>query len=281
MDIYKLSPHIRHAKKHIGSFKTKRQVSVCYDARLFYFENVSGYITADTIKYNISNKCAVYLPPLTRYTFKLVRSKDSEISVFDFDLVTDYSNIRSSLGTATVTDFDRSKVNSYELPSGFSSPIVICSSKLSSFLDDCVSSFCSKSDAYLDRSSAYLKLALLELVDSTEVVYSELCKRITDYVAYHLSDPQMTNESIAAELNYHPYYINRIVKRELGVSLRTYIIAARIDSAKKLLLTSDANISEISMLSGFSSTSYFAKIFREREGVTPREYRSINRYIQL
>jgi AraC-like DNA-binding protein len=35
------------------------------------------------------------------------------------------------------------------------------------------------------------------------------------------------------------------------------------------------------MLSGFASTSYFAKIFREREGVPPSEYRSINRYIQL
>ena len=48
---------------------------------------------------------------------------------------------------------------------------------------------------------------------------------------------------------------------------------ARVDEAKKLLL-SNHKIYEIAEMTGFMNTSYFIRIFRRLEGITPGEYRN-------
>ena len=50
-----LNPHIRHARRHRAIFTVNREMSICYDARLFYFENAEGTISLNGEKYNISN----------------------------------------------------------------------------------------------------------------------------------------------------------------------------------------------------------------------------------
>jgi two-component system response regulator YesN len=49
----------------------------------------------------------------------------------------------------------------------------------------------------------------------------------------------------------------------------------RTENAKKLLAITEKSITEISFECGFSSTSYFIKIFRELTGMTPKIYRSL------
>lgn len=49
----------------------------------------------------------------------------------------------------------------------------------------------------------------------------------------------------------------------------------RIENAKKLLAITEKSITEISFECGFSTTSYFIKIFRELTGMTPKVYRSL------
>ena len=281
MELYKLTPHIRHARRHIAKIFTRREVTICYDARLFYFEKVEGFITANGAKYNVSNKTALYLPPLTRYTFNLKFSQNSEITVFNFDLTDKYSHIRQSFGTPTVTEFDPSLAPIYPVPSEFSSPLSIKSKKIAPLISSSLESFTRAGGVYLDRASAYLKLVLLELIDSTELSYSKLCTSVMEYVSLHYNDPQMTNASVAEAMNYHPYYINRVVKSELGRPLRAYIIDYRLERAKELLLSLDDNVSEIALKSGFSSSSYFVKLFKEKESVTPLEYRKKNASLQL
>ena len=155
------------------------------------------------------------------------------------------------------------------------------SKKLSPLITSALESFVRGSGEYLDRASAYLKLVLLEFVDSTELSYSKICSAVMEYVSIHFSDPQMTNSSVAEAMNYHPYYINRIVKGELGKSLRSYIIDYRLERARELLLSNDCNVAEIAIKSGFCSSSYFVKLFKEKESVTPLEYRKRNASLQL
>ena len=281
MEPYKLTPHIRHARRHISRIATRREITVCYDARLFYFERVEGFITANGAKYNISNKTAVYLPPLTKYTFNLKFSDNSEIVVFNFDLVDKYSHIKHSLGTPTATEFDPALVPEYPIMREFSSPMAIKAKKLSHLVSAAHESYSRSDGEYLDRASAYLKLVLLELIDSTERSYSNLCNAVMEFISLHYHEPQMSNAYIAEAMNYHPYYINRVIKSELGRPLRSYIIDYRLERAKELLLSNDGNISEIALKSGFSSSAYFVKMFKEKERMTPLEYRKKNSSLQL
>ena len=66
MDISNLNPFIRYAVTHKDIRINNVLPSICYDCRLFYFDNVTGTITANK-KYTVENKTAVFLPPESEY----------------------------------------------------------------------------------------------------------------------------------------------------------------------------------------------------------------------
>ena len=273
MTLLKINPHIRYARRHNGAFRVRRNISVCYDARFFYFKNAKGSITVNGQKHEIKNKTAIYLPPESRYSFNLKFDENIEVCILDFDLTAEHEHIKKSFGTASVSDFDPTKVPKYEIPTEFSCPIIKETSNLSHLIYGTIEKFEGQGMYSREQASAILKLVLLEFIDSSSMVHSPLCEKIPRYVEDNYQDPSLTNEMISESLNYHPYYVNRVFKREMGESLRSYIINYRIRAAKELLSSSDLSISEVAYRSGFSSSSYFVKMFREHVGVTPREYK--------
>ena len=88
---------------------------------------------------------------------------------------------------------------------------------------------------------------------------------------------RITLEDICKKEYLSKYYLCHTFKRRMGVSIFEYILSRRLDLAKQLLAGSDMPVSEISERCGFSGFSYFSKIFRETEGVTPRQYRLDNK----
>ena len=64
-----------------------------------------------------------------------------------------------------------------------------------------------------------------------------------------------------------------MLKKRLGVKFTDYLARLRITHAKKLLLTTALSIKEITKQVGYYSESHFIKVFLEREGCTPAEFR--------
>lgn len=273
MDLYEINPHVRYAVKHVSNFKARRELSICYDARVFYFENINGSVTVNGEKYTITDRTAIYLPPLSRYIFNIKSKEKSVVYVVNFDLTTEYSHLKFSLGTAVVSNFDPEISPKYSLPEEFSLPIVRILPALSDAIADFLEVYLKESLFCFERLSGMLKLMLIEFIDKENVLHSPLCESVIRFVEKNFADSALTNESIAEKLNYHPYYVNRVVKRELGIPLRSYVINYRLSVAKELLLSNDYNISEIAFRTGFSTSAYFVKIFKERNGITPKEYR--------
>lgn len=50
-----------------------------------------------------------------------------------------------------------------------------------------------------------------------------------------------------------------------------------MEKAKNLLINTDKKIAEIAGLTGYNTIQYFSEIFKERTGVTPREFREVNK----
>jgi AraC-like DNA-binding protein len=63
-----------------------------------------------------------------------------------------------------------------------------------------------------------------------------------------------------------------LYKTVLGVSPVEDLVEARLARAQDLLLNSDMSVSEVAAQTGFSSSSYFSRIFRRRVGLTPTDY---------
>jgi len=80
-------------------------------------------------------------------------------------------------------------------------------------------------------------------------------------------------DDVARHVHMSPCYLSRIFSREVGVPFKKYMVKAKLAHARKLLLSTAKSISEIATEVGYQDTSYFCKIFRQDEGLSPNEYR--------
>ena len=283
MDLSKLNPHIRYARLHHTHLENRRELSVCYDCRLFFVENADGYVIANEVEYKISNGTAIYFPPRTRYRFRFSNSENFKIVIMDFDLVSDYSHLKSSLGTATEKSFLEEKVLRYSMPALLSEPIVKTLPQIRTSLIQCTENFLHKQSFYRENASALLKLCLLELIrrNAAQSSYSLLCENVLNYIYENYASQELTNTAIAERFNYHPYHLNHIIKEGTGKSLHKHVAEIRLNVAKNYLLTTSYSIEQISWKCGFSSTSYFIKCFRDGTGMSPKKYRQIHFHGEL
>ena len=83
-------------------------------------------------------------------------------------------------------------------------------------------------------------------------------------------------EEIAAFCLISSKQLSRIFKATEGVSLFEYIRKEKLESAKKLLLTTKLLECEIASRLGFSSVQYFSKFFSKYAGISPFEFRKNN-----
>ena len=63
----------------------------------------------------------------------------------------------------------------------------------------------------------------------------------------------------------------------VGKAPAEYVIQYRLAQASKMLSETDLSIAEVGRAAGFQSPSYFGKIFRDRQGVSPGKYRKLHR----
>ncbi len=88
---------------------------------------------------------------------------------------------------------------------------------------------------------------------------------------------ELTLTSAAEVLGLNPSYLSRVLKEKTGRTFMDFITEARIESSREMLLNTDLKVEEISDKIGYSNANYFIKIFRRHNGVTPGEYRKLNR----
>lgn len=103
-------------------------------------------------------------------------------------------------------------------------------------------------------------------------------KSILDYIYSHTTQIE-TVDDVANEFFISKYHLMHLFKKYVGVSIMEYITNTKIMLACKYLLSSDKSIHEISVLCGFSSCSYFCKLFKKRMHLTPSDYRNKKKLI--
>ena len=82
-----------------------------------------------------------------------------------------------------------------------------------------------------------------------------------------------TVENFAKEAGLNINKLQEGFKKLYGSTVNNYVQKKRLDTAYSLLTKSDLSISEIVTAIGLSSKSYFSKIFKEKHGISPSEFR--------
>ena len=85
---------------------------------------------------------------------------------------------------------------------------------------------------------------------------------------------KLTLDQVAAEIHYHPVYINSVLKQATGKTFLQMLIEYRLQKAMELLENSSLKGYEICEKVGYWNQSYFTQTFREFTGMTPGEYRA-------
>ena len=96
---------------------------------------------------------------------------------------------------------------------------------------------------------------------------------LTKYQLLDQRHGRITNKELSEILNYNGSYLGRIVKKYTGQSLFDYSMGFAMEYAAKQLASSEKSIAEIAAELNFSNRSHFYKLFRERYGMSPMQYK--------
>ena len=99
--------------------------------------------------------------------------------------------------------------------------------------------------------------------------------QIMQYIEENYRDP-LSLDSIASHFAISKYCLSHTFKKHVNQPLMDYIIDYRITVSKNLLITTSLTVTEIALLSGFSSTNNYILQFKKRTNSTPLVFRQRN-----
>jgi AraC-like DNA-binding protein len=89
-----------------------------------------------------------------------------------------------------------------------------------------------------------------------------------------LSNEQFGVDDICKKIGISRVQLYRKVKALLGYNINDYIITVRLKKATHLLAKEELTIAEFAYQVGFSSQAYFARLFKNKLGATPSDFRA-------
>jgi AraC-like DNA-binding protein len=89
---------------------------------------------------------------------------------------------------------------------------------------------------------------------------------------------RLTLERVARATGYSVPTLTRTFKRVTGTSFLGYVVARRLEHARRLLRATDLTVERVAACSGFGSVQHFLRTFRRHDSCSPAEYRASERF---
>lgn len=100
---------------------------------------------------------------------------------------------------------------------------------------------------------------------------NELVNNILDYIDTNL-DNEINIDTLSNVFNYDKFYIMKLFKRELGISIITYINFIKVLNSLNYYMYNES-ILKIALCNGFNSLEYYSEVFKSFLGVSPIIYK--------
>ncbi len=133
------------------------------------------------------------------------------------------------------------------------------------------------------RSSNQLTMGLLffHLINHIEKMetggkayHQEFEVAVLNYVETHYKDGSLSE--LSELMGYNLYWLSHEIKKRTGKTYKELVQTKRMNQAAYMLTNSRVSVSEIIQMVGYDNSSYFHRKFKERFGVSPKEYREMH-----
>lgn len=132
------------------------------------------------------------------------------------------------------------------------------------------------------QTAAQEKKLVLTIEEESESKTSVLDKKLFDKLERVLDEemlylnPDITRDQLIKQIHIPKNTFGQLIQTYTGTNFKTYINNKRLDYSLILLKDSQNHtIESVAVDSGFNNARSFYRIFRERYGMTPSEYRDI------
>ncbi len=110
------------------------------------------------------------------------------------------------------------------------------------------------------------------LADHTKADRSPGIQALLDYIDEHYAD-SLSLGALAEHFYYNPSYLSSYFSTHFHIGFSDYLNHVRIAKAKEILATSRSSVNQVSEMVGYGEPSYFCKVFKRIEGMSPGRYR--------
>lgn len=112
---------------------------------------------------------------------------------------------------------------------------------------------------------------------SLEGKRSHLITPAISYIEKNYGDTGIGNEQLAKKCCISEVYLRQLFLKETGMTPKQFVLEVRLEKAKQMLSEGLKTVGEVSELCGFSNPYHFSRMFKEKSGVSPLEYRKNTR----
>ena len=127
---------------------------------------------------------------------------------------------------------------------------------------------------YAILGQRYLNGVRNRIPDGGRIVESEVITASMTYINNHYKQ-DLSLEDVAEFAGFSRYYFSRSFKKQTGYSFKDYLCQKRLQVAMDLLIRTDKSMKDVAADSGFGSVATFNRVFREKKGCTPTQFRAI------
>ena len=127
---------------------------------------------------------------------------------------------------------------------------------------------------YAMLGQRYLNGVRNRIPDGGRIVESEVITASMTYINNHYKQ-DLSLDDVAEFAGFSRYYFSRSFKKQTGYSFKDYLCEKRLQVATDLLIRTDKSMKDVAAESGFGSVATFNRVFREKKGCTPTQFRAI------
>ena len=287
MRLEEIRPFVRQAL--IASINSNTKDDVFYelqspDCRLFYIVSGNGDMMIEGQNYPLSPGCAVLFQAGVRYIWQTRQDTAIDYIAINFDYTMRFSAIKKPFHPVHSDRFSARDVLEnipFSDAAVLNRPIVLYNAgAIESRLRLLTTEYNMADRYYSDElMSTVLKSVVISVVREARISKEDrnrgdasLTRDIIQYIQSNYNK-ELSYDLLADRFHMNPVYINRVFKKNTGVSLHVFLVNYRITTAMEIMRSGSMSVKEIAAMVGFSDLPHFTKTFKRITGITPGRYR--------